>query len=1816
MAEIQLNFTVTGNGIQGAAAQIEALKNSVKSLNQEASQAGLSITQSQLKQITDAFHTAMTATGVFEGKIVSLSSAAEHLGERLSKGKTTTQDWKNALQGVSKETGIYNQLAQRQVAITNSLAASLGGNRAGIYSQYKLDLTDAKVRSEVLTQAIIAQNAALQQGMTKVINWGKNMQWAGRQLTAGLTMPVSMMAGALAKMYNEVDQNLTRLSRVYGVGLEAPTRSMLTSVRKEVLGLSKELGHELGISAQEVTDTAAQFAAAGLTGSNLINATKQASRMVVLGETDKQQAISATISLQTAYGLSLDQVTEATNFFNAAQAATSTSMTDLIEAIPKVGPVVKGLGGSYKDMVAIVTALKEGGVPASEAANAIKNSLGRIINPTKAAREALGGFGINIDAIVNKNAGNLIGTLTDLQTGLDKLSSLDRQRAISELFGKFQFARMAAFMDNFNKTGTQSAKVVEMMGMSAGQLAGIADEQTKKIQESASGRFRIAVQDIKNSLLPMGEEALNVFTSLITHLDKFIQNIQNLPAPIKTLLKVFGGAAILTGPIIMLTGLFGNLLGQVGKGLVNLRSLGVAIVTGGVNPLKVLGRSFSLVTQDMIAEANASDIVGDRMESTAGVVGTLTNAINTLSESFDRLFQTTAIAGSEIVKFGNIAGGAEGKSLATSGEWNTKGASNLVTKKITTGAGISKGIVLPSGTAITPETLNDFNTAMNDFNINFMGQELDTISKNNKQLMFDVFDKVDKNGVSPKTVQRLQSVVETEVENLMQANPDLGRPFAVLMAKRNVFEGMISETAVTAKNGKERLKLELQNLAILKRINQEGFDELTIDQKRTALKEASRKALSEASAKSLLKKVEKGIANPSDYQSVIDQQVIEQAQATKRGAFGKRGVTNLYNQIWNENARAASGIGENDLTSNKIHVVSRTKIQDAIDKSVDSEKIITEENKKAAEKTKRKTKSIEQQQIAEEQASKEVVKQQGRLSKQLEKAASKTSQAKWLGSGATAMGIGMGATMLGGALMGSQERGANIAGQSLMAGGTAASLLPMMVPAMAAGGAMASLVLPIAALVATIPLLMAGFNSLKKSAEEASARVKSSIGATADELALLGIEAKDLATTLPDFETKLGVAKTEVDNFAEAISKASDTSPLKAWAESLKNLTEQQQQAALLQKAQSLAAAGGTEKAVTTAIAGYAEYAGSSVNVESIIKQVFDSSGNVLASTLADAVTQGINNSGINPSGKYAEATTSANATGGYNISNNTPQYDFQNTSNIDESKIKTAAEGLTTTFKGLLSNTNLAPLLAQLDELAASPAFSEGTNGAKVLDTTLQNLAANDPKLASLREQLVKAGKTPQEQLYYLTAAIKNVGGAIANLPNMKIVDIKVLLNQQAVESAGKASLQSAAERIASKSAGSNGSSGGGSGSSKALDAKIKKNQAIIDQIKKEQEERKKLASLEQRELEFSKTKMGLQSQIADALASGNFLKAKELQNELAVAEAKKAQEDVQNAQDDADKKRIDALEAENKKLQEKKSSAGSGGGSTSGDTAKKAEEITAAVDKMTESTYGAIKAQDTWDLSVTGFNNNKTVQKYKQDLIDMGLTEEEAQTQTDVLRQKLLALPDNELLTKSQSYQDAMAVLRKQLADGVIDHAEYLSKVKALGEKTQKEVDKWKLSSSINLNPYLNTSNLKINAKLAADGKSIIFEHDAMGGLAGRGSKYSMGGLLNTFAGGSIIGPGNGTSDSIPAMLSNGEFVIRAAAVSKYGQGVLNAINNGTFNIPSMNTSMPSASSANNATINANFNISGGDPKAIADEVMGKLNMIQKKTGGRIRF
>lgn len=154
------------------------------------------------------------------------------------------------------------------------------------------------------------------------------------------------------------------------------------------------------------------------------------------------------------------------------------------------------------------------------------------------------------------------------------------------------------------------------------------------------------------------------------------------------------------------------------------------------------------------------------------------------------------------------------------------------------------------------------------------------------------------------------------------------------------------------------------------------------------------------------------------------------------------------------------------------------------------------------------------------------------------------------------------------------------------------------------------------------------------------------------------------------------------------------------------------------------------------------------------------------------------------------------------------------------------------------------------------------------------------------------------------------------------------------------------------------------------------------------------------------------------------------------------------------------------------------------------------------------------------------------------------------------------------------------------------------------------------------------------------------AFGGLGGgSGSSSGAGGLFGSIGqllgigggsavadatmwladGGHVAGPGSSTSDSIPAMLSNGEFVVNAAATKKHG-ALLAAINSGRVARlatggmvgPAATSSKLSSGAAagTNVTqaVTVNMHAQGGNPQQNADLANKTAKAVQDQIKGMI--
>ena len=143
--------------------------------------------------INRSFADTLRSTGQFSSHFVSLTSDVDKFGKNLDSGRLKLKDYFNTYQQHAKTTGgLIRQLAQQQVAMQNAVLQPLGRNAQGLM-QFNVHvprgLDAIKNKTALASQELKIMNRVIQDGAVQLINWGKNTQWAGRQLSVGLTLP-------------------------------------------------------------------------------------------------------------------------------------------------------------------------------------------------------------------------------------------------------------------------------------------------------------------------------------------------------------------------------------------------------------------------------------------------------------------------------------------------------------------------------------------------------------------------------------------------------------------------------------------------------------------------------------------------------------------------------------------------------------------------------------------------------------------------------------------------------------------------------------------------------------------------------------------------------------------------------------------------------------------------------------------------------------------------------------------------------------------------------------------------------------------------------------------------------------------------------------------------------------------------------------------------------------------------------------------------------------------------------------------------------------------------------------------------------------------------------------------------------------------------------------------------------------------------------------------------------------------------------------------------------------------------------------------
>jgi phosphoribosylcarboxyaminoimidazole (NCAIR) mutase len=608
MADVQSNIVVNID-TTAALAELKALQRQISAFHTSMAKTGAAGTAVSANMQQNLLNS-INGSGKFYAEMTRIKTTTEAFNTALAKNQFSMKEYFRYAGAATTTFGklfkqeheTINKVARENVKTLQTQYIKMGRDANGALRGISvrplaLDMNNLQTQTAMAAQKQALLNQLLRQGSTNLLNFGKNTQWAGRQLMVGFTVPLMYFGAMAGKTFMQLEEQAIRFKRVYGDMFT--TSADATKALKDVQLLANEFT-KYGVAVADTMKMAADVAATGKTGSDLIAQVSNATRLAVLGGIDQQKSLDTIISLTSTFGIAAGDLATNIDFLNAVENQTILNIDDLTTAIPKAAPVVKQLGGNVQDLAFFMTAMREGGIDAAQGANAIKSALASMINPTKAAKDMLAGFGIDVVGLVNADKGNVKKMVLDLATALNTLDPLNRAQAIEKMFGKFQFARVSTLFQNVIQQGSQAQTVLGLTKATTEELAILSERELNKISESPMYKFKKEVQDLKVAIAPIGGEFIKALTPVLKFFGGIFDKFNNLGDGTKKFIVLLTTLLAGIGPLVLMSfGLLANGIANIIKMFVGIKSLfnGVGKSSAG------LGEQTNFLTQQQMENA-------------------------------------------------------------------------------------------------------------------------------------------------------------------------------------------------------------------------------------------------------------------------------------------------------------------------------------------------------------------------------------------------------------------------------------------------------------------------------------------------------------------------------------------------------------------------------------------------------------------------------------------------------------------------------------------------------------------------------------------------------------------------------------------------------------------------------------------------------------------------------------------------------------------------------------------------------------------------------------------------------------------------------------------------------------------------------------------------------------------------------------------------------------------------------------------------------------------------------------------------------------
>src|SRR6478735_2866908 len=266
----QANLTQMQAQFAAVTAEVEALNKAIARTSMMpagGSPAGFAATARAANSANAAYNSVLASSGAYRVEQLKINDSVSKYTDLLQKQKLSFREVFGAKNRNLMRSMYREQLAMQRASIRGGSAlVSDGSQRMSIAVP-----TGVEKSWDTLGNRVGFFRAQLASASQQLVNWGKNTQWAGRQLMAGITMPIAAFGAAAGVMAYQSDKAMAQITKVYDFSAEVNEDSATREKEASPLGvnslkLATDAAKEYGSSISSTLDIEQQLAATGLKG--------------------------------------------------------------------------------------------------------------------------------------------------------------------------------------------------------------------------------------------------------------------------------------------------------------------------------------------------------------------------------------------------------------------------------------------------------------------------------------------------------------------------------------------------------------------------------------------------------------------------------------------------------------------------------------------------------------------------------------------------------------------------------------------------------------------------------------------------------------------------------------------------------------------------------------------------------------------------------------------------------------------------------------------------------------------------------------------------------------------------------------------------------------------------------------------------------------------------------------------------------------------------------------------------------------------------------------------------------------------------------------------------------------------------------------------------------------------------------------------------------------------------------------------------------------------------------------------------------------